>query len=93
MQLANPITVGDQTYDRLTINLAITTRATANGDDMSIALRAVPTAIAADGSVVTLDAAAKSVVRGTGTDLTEGERPAAAALLAAVTDFIASQGW
>lgn len=94
MQLANPITVGDQTYDRLTINLAVSTQATAAGDDMSIVIRAVPTGIAADGSTVTLGAQAASILRGRLSEMrSEDESAAASTLLSAIQQFIASQGW
>lgn len=94
MQLANPITVGDQTFDRLTINLAVSTQASAAGDDMSVVIRAVPTGIAADGSAVTLDAHAASMLRGRLSEMRgEEESGAAASLMSAIQQFIAAQGW
>lgn len=94
MQLSNPITVGDQTYDRLTVSLAVSTQASASGGDMSVVIRAVPTGIAADGSVVTLDAQAASMLRGRLSEMRgEAESGAAATLLSAIQQFIASQGW
>lgn len=94
MQSASPITIDGVTYDRLSVNLAVTSNYSAAGTrDMSIALRVIPTAVTADG-VKTLDAHANTVYRGSLSELrSESEQECVEAMTAALAAFIESRGW
>lgn len=94
MLSANPVTIDGVTYDRLTVNLAVTTTYNADGErDMSVALRVIPTAITAAG-VQTADAQAHTVYRGRLSELrTADELACVQAMTAALGQFIAAQGW
>lgn len=94
MQSQNPITVDGVTFDRLSVNLAVTSSYNAAGErDMSIALRVIPTAITPDGAQ-TLDAQAYTVYRGRLSELrTADEQSCVQAMTAALASFIASQEW
>ena len=94
MQSQNPITVDGKTFDRLSVNLAVSTTYTPGGDrEMSIALRVIPTRVDADG-VATADAQAYTVYRGRLSDLqNEHEAACVQAMTAALQTFIASKGW
>lgn len=94
MQSANPLTIDGVAYDRLSVNLAVTTSYNAAGErDMSIAMRVVPTRIDADG-VHTADAAAHTVYRGRLSELrTADEQACVQSMTAALQQFIASQEW
>ena len=95
MQSASPVTIDGATYDRLTVNLAVTTTYNAAGErDMSIAMRVIPTRIDADGVVKTADSAAHTVYRGRLAELrTADEQVCVQSMTAALQQFIASQGW
>lgn len=94
MQSASPITHDGVLYDRLAVNLAVTSSYNASGTrDMSIALRVIPTAITADG-VKTLDSQAHTVYRGRLAELrTADEQTCVQGMTAALAAFIQSQGW
>ena len=95
MQSANPAVIDGQTYDKLTVNLAVTTTYDTAGErDMSIAMRVIPTRIDAEGGVVTADAAAYTVYRGTLSELqSEQEQACVQAMTAALGQYIAAKGW
>ena len=95
MQSANPVVIDGQTFDRLTVNLAVTTQYNAAGErDMSIAMRAIPTRIDPEAGVQTADAAAYTVFRGRLAELqSEQEQACVQAMTAALAQFIASKGW
>lgn len=94
MQSASPITVDGVTYDRLTVNLAVSTTYNAAGErDMSIALRVIPTAITPEGQK-TLDAQSHTIYRGRFSELRDAEEQACAvAMTQILQNFIASRGW
>jgi hypothetical protein len=94
MQSQNPITVDDITYDKLTISLAVSNRYSASGDStLSIALRAVPTAITEEG-VKTLDSQAHTVYRGRLEELrTDDEKACVETMSAVLIAYIHEQGW
>lgn len=94
MQSVSPMTIDGATYDRLTVNLAVTTTYNAAGErDMSIAMRVIPTRIDAEG-VHTADAAAHTVYRGRLAELrTADEQACVQSMTAALGQFIAAQGW
>lgn len=94
MNSSNPITLDNITYDRLSVNLAVTSVYNAAGErDMSIALRVIPTAITPDGAK-TLDAQAYTVYRGRLAELrTADEQSCVQDMTTALASFIQSQGW
>ena len=94
MNSANPITIDDKVYDKLTVNLAVSTNYNAAGErDMSIALRVVPTFIDNEG-VHTADSSAYTVYRGRISELqTQQEVDCVATMVGALQNFIASKGW
>lgn len=95
MQSANPVTVDGVTYDRLSVNLAVTSSYNAAGErDMSIALRVIPTRIDAEAGVQTADAAAYTVYRGRLAELqSEQEQACVQSMTAAIQAFITAKGW
>lgn len=95
MQSANPITIDGQTFDKLTVNLAVTTQYNTAGErDMSIAMRVIPTRIDPGAGVQTADAAAHTVFRGRLAELqSEQEQACVQVMTAALAQFIASKGW
>lgn len=95
MQSANPITIDGKVYDRLTVNLAVTTSYNAAGErDMSIAMRVIPTRIDAEAGVQTADSAAYTAYRGRLAELqNEQEQACVQAMASALQQFIATKGW
>jgi hypothetical protein len=99
MIATTPLAIDGQTYDRWSLNLAITGKYKADGSpDASIAMRLIPTRIVpatddAAASVEQADAAAIGLLRG---HLSEIADPAEAACVSAITTalqtFIASKG-
>lgn len=94
MQSQNPITVDGKTFDKLSVNLAVSTTYTPSGErEMSIALRVIPTRVDAEG-VATADAQAYTVYRGRLSELrSQDEAACVQSMTAALQQFIASQGW
>lgn len=94
MNSASPITIDGVTYDRLSVNLAVTSSYNVTGErDMSIALRVVPTAISPDG-VQTLDSQAHAVFKGSLASISNADEAACVqAMTAALATYISSQGW
>ena len=94
MQSASPINADGVTYDRLSVNLAVTSSYDADGSrDLSIALRVIPTAITPSG-VKTLDSHSHAVYRGRLAELrTADEQTCVQAMTVALAAFIRSQGW
>lgn len=95
MNSSNPITIDDQVYDKLTVNLAVTTNYNSNGErDMSIAMRVIPTRIDPIVGVQTADSAAYTVYRGRLAELqNESEQSCVLAMTQALQQFISSKGW
>jgi hypothetical protein len=99
MIATNPIQIDGQTYDRWSLNLAITGKYKADGSsDASIAMRLIPTRIVpatedTAASVEQADAAAIGILRGY---LSEVQDPAEAACVSAITTalqtLVASKG-
>jgi hypothetical protein len=99
MIATNPIQIDGQTYDRWSLNLAITGKYKADGSsDASIAMRLIPTRIVpatedTAASVEQADAAAIGLLRGY---LSEVQDPAEAACVSAITTalqtFVAAKG-
>lgn len=95
MESASPVVIEGQVYDRLTVNLAVSTSYNAAGErDMSIAMRVIPTRIDAEAGVQTADAAAYTVYRGSLASLHgQSEQQCVQAMTAALQQFIESKGW
>jgi hypothetical protein len=99
MIATTPLQIDGQTYDRWSLNLAITGKYKADGSpDASIAMRLIPTRIVpatedAAASVEQADAAAIGLLRGY---LSEVQDPAEAACVSAITTalqtLVASKG-
>lgn len=104
MTANNPITIDGQTYDRWSLNLAITGKYKADGSpDASICMRLVPTRIApaatdAEGNeipaqAVTADSAAMGLLRGRLSEITDpAEAAAVMAIQTALQTYITSKG-
>ena len=92
MIATNPQTIDGKTYDRYSLNLAITGKYKADGTpDASIAMRLIPTRIA-DGQVETLDAAAKGIYLGSLTGADAATQQAVASVQAALQAYLQAKG-
>jgi hypothetical protein len=99
MTASNPITINGQTFDRYSLNLAITGTYKADGSqDASIAMRLIPTRIVpatedAPASVETADAAAIGLLRGHLSEVADpAEQTAVAAIQTALQTLLISKG-
>ena len=99
MTASNPITINGQTFDRYSLNLAITGTYKADGSqDASIAMRLVPTRIVpasdeAPASVETADSAAIGLLRGHLHEVADpAEQAAVAAIQSALQTLLAAKG-
>ncbi len=99
MNATNPITIDGKTYDRYSLNLAITGSYKADGSqDASIAMRLVPTRLVpatdeAPASVETADAAAIGFLRGHLHEVADpAEEEAVAAIQSALQTLLISKG-
>jgi hypothetical protein len=92
MIATTPLTINGQTFDRYSLNLAITGKYKAGGSpDASIAMRLIPTRIA-DGNVITADEQAASIVLGSLEQADEPTMQAVAAVQAALQTFLTAKG-
>jgi hypothetical protein len=99
MNATNPITIDGKTYDRFSLNLAITGSYKPNGTpDASIAMRLVPTRLvpASDespASVETADSAAIGLLRGHLHEIADpAEQAAVQAIQSALQNLLAAKG-
>lgn len=94
MNSANPMTIDGKVYDKLTVNLAVSSQYNVAGErDLSIALRVVPTLVDNEG-VKTADNAAYTVYRGRISELqSQQEVDCVTTMIGALQNFITSQGW
>jgi hypothetical protein len=100
MTASNPIQIDGKTYDRYSLNLAITGsyKAADGSQDASIAMRLVPTRLvpASDespASVETADSAAIGLLRGHLSEVADpAEQAAVAAIQTALQTLLASKG-
>ena len=87
-----PSTIDGQTFDRYSLNLAISGKYLPTGQpDANVAMRLVPTAIQ-DGQVITADAAAKGIVLGTLDGADEATQQAVAAIQSALQTYLQAKG-
>lgn len=92
MIATNPIQIDGQTFDRYSLNLAITGKYKADGStDASIACRLIPTRIE-DGQVLTADAHAIGISLGTLSGSDAATQQAVGAIQAALQAYIAAKG-
>jgi hypothetical protein len=99
MTASTPITIDGKTYDRFSLNLAITGSYKADGTpDASIAMRLVPTRLVAasdeaPASVETADSAAIGLLRGHLSEVADPvEQAAVAAIQSALQTLLISKG-
>lgn len=93
MNATNPITIDGKTYDKFSLNLAITGRYKPDGStDASIAMRLVPTRVE-NGEVETADAAAIGLLRGHLSEVADAnEQAAIAAIHTALQTLLQQKG-
>jgi hypothetical protein len=92
MITTNPIQINGQTFDRFSLNLAITGKYNVDGStDASIACRLIPTRIE-DGQVITAEAEAKAIVFGTLEGADADTLQAVGAIQTALQNYLASKG-
>jgi hypothetical protein len=99
MNATNPIVIQEKTFDRFSLNLAITGKYKADGSqDASIAMRLVPTRLVpatdeAPASVETADSAAIGLLRGHLSEVADpAEQAAVAAIQTALQNLLISKG-
>jgi hypothetical protein len=93
MTASNPIQIDGKTYDRYSLNLAITGKykAETGQPDAQIAMRLIPTRIA-NGQVETADAAAIGISLGTLAGSDQATQQAVAAIQAALQTYLQAKG-
>ena len=93
MTATTPLQIDGQTYDRYSLNLAITGRYLGDGSstDAQVAMRLVPTRIE-NGQVETADEAAIGISLGTLAGSDEATQQAVAAIQAALQSYITAKG-
>ena len=92
MIATNPIQIDGQTFDRFSLNLAISGKYLPTGQpDASVCMRLVPTAIE-NGEVITAESHAKGIVMGTLDGSDEATQQAVAAIQSALQAYLAAKG-
>jgi hypothetical protein len=92
MNASNPIEINGKSYDKFSLNLAITGRYLGDGSsDANVAMRLIPTRIA-DGAVETADAAAIGISLGTLAGSDAATQQAVGAIQAALQSYISAKG-
>lgn len=93
MTATNPIEINGKSYDKFSLNLAITGRYLGDGSsDANVAMRLVPTRIE-DGVVETADEAAIGILRGSFSEIADpAEQVAVAAIQSALQTLISTKG-
>lgn len=92
MLATNPLQIDGQTFDRFSLNLAITGKYKADGStDAHVAMRLIPTRIE-DGQVITADAAAKGISLGTLAGADAATQQAVAAIQTALQAYLQAKG-
>jgi hypothetical protein len=92
MNASNPIEINGKSYDRFSLNLAITGRYLGDGSsDANVAMRLVPTRIE-DGEVITADEAAIGIALGSLAGSDEPTQQAVGAIQAALQAYITAKG-
>ena len=92
MNATNPITLDGKTYDKFSLNLAITGKYNGDGSsDANVAMRLVPTRIE-NGEVITADEAALGIALGSLTGSDAATQQAVASIQAALQAYIVAKG-
>jgi hypothetical protein len=92
MTASNPLQINGKTYDRYSLNLAITGKYKSDeSTDAQIAMRLIPTRIA-NGQVETADAAAIGISLGTLAGSDQATQQAVAAIQAALQTYLQAKG-
>ena len=92
MIATNPITIDGKTYDRYSLNLAITGKYKADGfTDASIACRLIPTRIE-KGEVITAEAHARAISLGTLAGADAATLQAVAAIQSTLQAYLQAKG-
>lgn len=92
MIATSPTTIDGKTFDRYSLNLAITGRYNGNGStDANVAMRLVPTRME-NGVVETAESAAKGIVLGTLEGADEATLQAVATIQAALQNYLQAKG-
>jgi hypothetical protein len=91
MNATNPIEINGKSYDKFSLNLAISGFYTPEGSDANIAMRLVPTRIE-DGVVETADESAQGIVLGTLAGSDQATQQAVGAIQSALQSYISAKG-
>lgn len=92
MNASNPITIDGKSYDKFSLNLAITGKYLADGStEASVAMRLVPTRIE-NGEVITAEAEAKGIALGSLEGADEATQQAVASIQSALQTYITLKG-
>lgn len=92
MNATNPIEINGKSYDKFSLNLAISGRYLGDGSsDANVAMRLVPTRIEA-GEVITADESAQGIVLGTLAGADSATQQAVSAIQAALQTYIQTKG-
>ena len=92
MLASNPLQIDGQTYDRYSLNLAITGYYKADGSpEANVAMRLIPTRLE-NGVVETADTHAKSIVLGSLSEAASDEQAAIGAIQSALQNFLGAKG-
>ena len=94
MNATNPIQIDGKSYDRYSLNLAITGRYLGDGSsDANVAMRLIPTSVNIEtGEVITADEAAIGIVLGSLAGSDEATQQAVSAIQAALQAYISAKG-
>jgi hypothetical protein len=92
MNASSPIQINGKSYDKFSLNLAITGKYNGDGStDANVAMRLVPTAIE-NGEVITADEAAIGIALGSLAGSDEATQQAVGAIQAALQTYITAKG-
>jgi hypothetical protein len=92
MNATNPLQIDGKSYDKFSINLAITGKYNGDGSsDANVAMRLIPTRIE-DGEVITADSAAIGIALGSLAGSDEATQQAVGAIQAALQTYITAKG-
>lgn len=89
MNSNNPINLGDVTYNKFNINLAISTSYNNGNEEVNLALRVIPS----DSNNNTLDNNAIGLVRGYYSELDSAEQEFIDTIANAIQNLINNKGW
>ena len=94
MNATNPIEINGKSYDKFSLNLAISGRYLGDGSsDANVAMRLVPTSVNTEtGEVITADEAAIGISLGTLAGSDEATQQAVGAIQAALQTYLNAKG-